>query len=92
MMMKTMMMMKSLQLDQTRMHSSEPESGHSKHSSEHSFDDVSKQDEGHVSDLEDTGNAHIPKVKVAMLHWFNPIQDEERTRATPEPEWDHSPE
>ncbi|GJY08620.1 hypothetical protein Tco_0375674 [Tanacetum coccineum] len=36
---------------------SEPESGHSEHSS----DDVSKQDEGHVSDLEDTDNAHIPK-------------------------------
>ncbi|GKE93850.1 hypothetical protein Tco_1574945 [Tanacetum coccineum] len=35
---------------------SKPESGHSKHSS----DDVSKQDEGHVSDLEDTDNAHIP--------------------------------
>ncbi|GKF47671.1 hypothetical protein Tco_0137473 [Tanacetum coccineum] len=32
-------------------------SGHSEHSS----DDVSKQDEGHVSDLEDTDNAHIPK-------------------------------
>ncbi|GJT48450.1 hypothetical protein Tco_0974607 [Tanacetum coccineum] len=39
------------------MHRSEPESGHSEHSS----DDVSKQDEGHVSDLEDTDNAHIPK-------------------------------
>ncbi|GJR43360.1 hypothetical protein Tco_1311463 [Tanacetum coccineum] len=36
---------------------SEPESRHSEHSS----DDVSKQDEGHVSDLEDTDNAHIPK-------------------------------
>ncbi|GJV51468.1 hypothetical protein Tco_1447209, partial [Tanacetum coccineum] len=39
------------------MHRSEPESGHSKHSS----DDISKQDKGHVSDLEDIDNAHIPK-------------------------------
>ncbi|GJY80590.1 hypothetical protein Tco_0493341, partial [Tanacetum coccineum] len=47
------------------MHRSEPKSGHSEHSSEHSSDDVSKQDEGHVSDLEDTDNAYIPKVKAA---------------------------
>ncbi|GJY11704.1 hypothetical protein Tco_0381013 [Tanacetum coccineum] len=40
------------------MHRSEPESGHSEHSS----DDILKQDEGHVLDLEDTDNAHIPKV------------------------------
>ncbi|GJS03203.1 hypothetical protein Tco_0319711 [Tanacetum coccineum] len=62
------------------MHNSEPESGHSKHSS----DDVSKQDEGHISDLEDTDNTHIPKVKAAT--WFKPIQEDERP-ATPEPEW-----
>ncbi|GJS19794.1 hypothetical protein Tco_0448426 [Tanacetum coccineum] len=59
---------------------SELESGHSEHSS----DDVSKQDEGHISDLEDTDNAHIPKVKAAT--WFKPIQEDERP-ATPEPEW-----
>ncbi|GKC09752.1 hypothetical protein Tco_1001362, partial [Tanacetum coccineum] len=47
-------------------------------------DDVSKQDEGHISDLEDTDNTHIPKVKVAT--WFKPIQEDERP-ATPEPEW-----
>ncbi|GJS27763.1 hypothetical protein Tco_0488383 [Tanacetum coccineum] len=62
------------------MHISEPESGHSEHSS----DDVSKQDEGHVSDLEDTDNAHIPKVTAAT--WFKPIPKDERP-ATPEPEW-----
>ncbi|GJZ39044.1 hypothetical protein Tco_0585607, partial [Tanacetum coccineum] len=62
------------------MHRSEPESGHSEHSS----DDVSKQDEGHVSDLEDTDNAHIPKVTAAT--WFKPIPEDERP-ATPEPEW-----
>ncbi|GKB84347.1 hypothetical protein Tco_0956619 [Tanacetum coccineum] len=59
---------------------SEPESGHSEHSS----DDVSKQYEGHVSDLEDTDNAHIPKVTAAT--WFKPIPEGERP-ATPEPEW-----
>ncbi|GJT43711.1 hypothetical protein Tco_0952426 [Tanacetum coccineum] len=62
------------------MHRSEPEYGHSKHSS----DDVSKQDEGHVSDLEDTDNAHIPKAAAAT--WFKPIPEDERP-ATPEPEW-----
>ncbi|GKC06357.1 hypothetical protein Tco_0997967, partial [Tanacetum coccineum] len=59
------------------MHNSEPES-------EHSSDDISKQDKWHVSDLEDTDNAHIPKVKATT--WFKPIQEDERP-ATPEPEW-----
>ncbi|GJS96597.1 hypothetical protein Tco_0803565 [Tanacetum coccineum] len=40
--------------------------------------------EGHVSDLEDTDNAHIPKVTAAT--WFKPIPEDERP-ATPEPEW-----
>ncbi|GKC91161.1 hypothetical protein Tco_1151810 [Tanacetum coccineum] len=62
------------------MHRSESESGHSEHSS----NNVSKQDEGHVSDLEDTDNAYIPKVTVAT--WFKPIQEDKRP-ATPEPEW-----
>ncbi|GKC55862.1 hypothetical protein Tco_1083460, partial [Tanacetum coccineum] len=62
------------------MHRSEPESRHSEHSS----DDVSKQDEGHISDLEDTNNAHIPKVTAAT--WFKPIPEDKRP-ATPEPEW-----
>ncbi|GKA99954.1 hypothetical protein Tco_0827948 [Tanacetum coccineum] len=61
------------------MHRSELESGHSEHSS----DDVSKQDKGHVSELEDTDNAHIPKVTAAT--WFKPILEDERP-ATPEPE------
>ncbi|GKC99039.1 hypothetical protein Tco_1169314, partial [Tanacetum coccineum] len=39
------------------MHRSDPESEHSEQSS----DDIPMQDEGHVSDLEDTDNAHIPK-------------------------------
>ncbi|GKD13901.1 hypothetical protein Tco_1198308 [Tanacetum coccineum] len=62
------------------MHSSESEYGHSKHSS----DDVLKQDEGHISDLKNTDNTYIPKVKAAT--WFKPIQEDERP-ATPEPEW-----
>ncbi|GKB23434.1 hypothetical protein Tco_0862835 [Tanacetum coccineum] len=40
------------------MHRSDPESEHSEQSS----DEIPMQDEGHVSDLEDTDNAHIPKV------------------------------
>ncbi|GKF50482.1 hypothetical protein Tco_0146949, partial [Tanacetum coccineum] len=47
-------------------------------------DVVLKQDEGHVSDLEDTNNIHIPKVMAAT--WFKPIPEDERP-ATPEPEW-----
>ncbi|GJX79963.1 hypothetical protein Tco_0328112 [Tanacetum coccineum] len=42
------------------------------------------QDEGHVSDMEDTDNAHIPKVSTTT--WFKPIPEGERP-ATPEPEW-----
>ncbi|GJV79274.1 hypothetical protein Tco_1515144 [Tanacetum coccineum] len=38
---------------------SDPESEHSEQSS----DDISKQDEGNDSDMEDTDNAHIPKVR-----------------------------
>ncbi|GKD56085.1 hypothetical protein Tco_1289472, partial [Tanacetum coccineum] len=63
------------------MHRSEPESEYSKHSS----DDASTRDEGHVSDLEDTNNAHVPKVPDTTT-WFKPIPKEERP-ATPEPEW-----
>ncbi|GKC47112.1 hypothetical protein Tco_1064834, partial [Tanacetum coccineum] len=59
---------------------SDTESEHSKQSS----DDIPMQDEGHVSDLEDTDNAHIPKVSTTT--WFKPIPEGERP-ATPEPEW-----
>ncbi|GKA93179.1 hypothetical protein Tco_0815165 [Tanacetum coccineum] len=62
------------------MHRSDPESEHS----EQSLDDIQMQDEGHVSDLEDTDNAHIPKVSTTT--WFKPIPEGERP-ATPEPEW-----
>ncbi|GJU40928.1 hypothetical protein Tco_1193885 [Tanacetum coccineum] len=54
------------------------------HQSEQSSDDNPITDEGHVSDPEDTDNAHIPKVPAAT--WFKPIPEEERP-ATPEPEW-----
>ncbi|GJU01873.1 hypothetical protein Tco_1112211 [Tanacetum coccineum] len=62
------------------MHKSDPESEHSEQSS----DDISMQDEGNVSDMEDTDNAHIPKVSTTT--WFKPIPESERP-ATPEPEW-----
>ncbi|GJZ78865.1 hypothetical protein Tco_0643702 [Tanacetum coccineum] len=48
------------------------------------LDDISKQDEGNDSDMEDTDNAHIPKVSTTT--WFKPIPESERP-ATPEPEW-----
>ncbi|GJS92465.1 hypothetical protein Tco_0799433 [Tanacetum coccineum] len=47
-------------------------------------DDISMQDEGNVSDMEDTDNAHIPKVSTTT--WFKPILESERP-TTPEPEW-----
>ncbi|GJR66525.1 hypothetical protein Tco_0012590 [Tanacetum coccineum] len=56
----------------------------SDHQYEQSSDDNPITDEGHVSDLEDTDNTHIPKVPAAT--WFKPILEEERP-ATPEPEW-----
>ncbi|GJY49569.1 hypothetical protein Tco_0439525 [Tanacetum coccineum] len=62
------------------MHRSDPESEHSEQSS----DDISMQDEGNDSDMEDTDNAHIPKVSTTT--WFKPIPESERP-ATPEPEW-----
>ncbi|GKA67452.1 hypothetical protein Tco_0767369 [Tanacetum coccineum] len=62
------------------MHRLDPESKHSEQSS----DDIPMQDEWHVSDLEDTDNAHIPKVSTTT--WFKPIPEGERP-ATPEPEW-----
>ncbi|GJZ35444.1 hypothetical protein Tco_0581261 [Tanacetum coccineum] len=62
------------------MHRSDPESEHSEQSS----DDIPMQDEGNDSDMEDTDNAHIPKVSTTT--WFKPIPESERP-ATPEPEW-----
>ncbi|GJY79767.1 hypothetical protein Tco_0485568 [Tanacetum coccineum] len=59
------------------MHRSDPESGHSEQSS----DDIPMKDEGNDSDMEDTDNAHIPKVSTTT--WFKPIPESERP-ATPE--------
>ncbi|GJV02379.1 hypothetical protein Tco_1335948 [Tanacetum coccineum] len=42
------------------------------------------RDAGNDSDMEDTDNAHIPKVSTTT--WFKPIPESERP-ATPEPEW-----
>ncbi|GKG09779.1 hypothetical protein Tco_0338525, partial [Tanacetum coccineum] len=51
------------------MHRSDPESEHS----EQSTDDITKQDEGNDSDMENTDNAHIPKVSTTT--WFKPIPE-----------------
>ncbi|GJY65839.1 hypothetical protein Tco_0468077, partial [Tanacetum coccineum] len=74
------------QITDTRddVNSSMPRSDTESEHSEHSSDDILMQDEGHVSDLEDTDNAHIPKVLTTT--WFKPIPEGERP-ATPEPEW-----
>ncbi|GKE63930.1 hypothetical protein Tco_1514297, partial [Tanacetum coccineum] len=48
-------------------------------------EDIPISDEGHVSDPEDTDNAHMPKVPDTTT-WFRPIPEEERP-ASPEPEW-----
>ncbi|GKF50892.1 hypothetical protein Tco_0147359, partial [Tanacetum coccineum] len=58
----------------------DPESEHSEQSS----DDIPMKDEGNDSDIEDTDNAHIPKVSTTT--WFKPIPESELP-ATPEPEW-----
>ncbi|GJZ98482.1 hypothetical protein Tco_0670935, partial [Tanacetum coccineum] len=54
------------------MHRSDPESEHS----EQFTDDISKQDKRNDSDIEDTDNAHIPKVSTTT--WFKPIPESER--------------
>ncbi|GJX01077.1 hypothetical protein Tco_0184990 [Tanacetum coccineum] len=64
--------------------SSMPRSDTESEHSEQSSDDIPMQDEGHVSDLEDTDNAHIPKVSTTT--WFKPILEGERP-AIPEPKW-----
>ncbi|GKG08631.1 hypothetical protein Tco_0334463, partial [Tanacetum coccineum] len=62
------------------MHKSDLELEHSEQSS----DDISMHDEGNVSDMEDTDNAHIPKVSTTT--WFKPNPESKRP-ATLEPEW-----
>ncbi|GJW53181.1 hypothetical protein Tco_0097266 [Tanacetum coccineum] len=48
-------------------------------------EDIPISDEGHVSDPEDTDNAHMPKI-IDTTTWFRPILEEERP-ASPKPEW-----
>ncbi|GKF89511.1 hypothetical protein Tco_0263474, partial [Tanacetum coccineum] len=64
--------------------SSMPKSDTESEHSEQSSDDIPMQDEGHDTDMEDTDNAHIPKVSTTTC--FKPIPESERP-ATPEPEW-----
>nr|GEV71657.1 uncharacterized mitochondrial protein AtMg00810-like [Tanacetum cinerariifolium] len=47
--------------------------------------DIPSPDDMHVSDSEDTDNAHIPKV-LTTTTWFRPLPEEERP-ASPEPKW-----
>ncbi|GJW89990.1 integrase, catalytic region, zinc finger, CCHC-type containing protein [Tanacetum coccineum] len=64
--------------------SSMPRSDTKSEHSEQSSNDIPMQDERHVLDMEDTDNAHIPKVSTTK--WFKPIPEGERS-TTPEPEW-----
>ncbi|GJQ93815.1 hypothetical protein Tco_0004954 [Tanacetum coccineum] len=64
------------------MHKSDPESEHSEQSSY----DISMQDEGNDSDMEDTWTrSHFPR-GCRTTTWFKSIPESERP-ATPEPEW-----
>ncbi|GJS81725.1 hypothetical protein Tco_0748266 [Tanacetum coccineum] len=60
------------------MHRSDPESEHSEQSS----DDISKQDEGNDSDMEDTDNAHIPKGKMHYATTFKVPEENKLQRKT----------
>ncbi|GKG16035.1 hypothetical protein Tco_0358358, partial [Tanacetum coccineum] len=48
-------------------------------------EDIPISDEGHVSNPEDTNNAHMPKISDTTA-WFRPIPEEKRP-ASPEPKW-----
>ncbi|GJQ95611.1 hypothetical protein Tco_0006750 [Tanacetum coccineum] len=52
---------------------------------EQTTEDIPISNEGHVSDLEDTDNTHMPKIPDTTT-WFRPIPEEERP-ASPELEW-----
>ncbi|GKF49616.1 hypothetical protein Tco_0142867 [Tanacetum coccineum] len=94
------MMMKDLQLDQTR--GKDPKVGSTTSKSapakdpveeptgkvimdEQPTEDIPIFDEGHVSDPEDTDNAYMPKIP-DITTWSRPMPEEER-HASPEPEW-----
>ncbi|GJT24157.1 hypothetical protein Tco_0894094 [Tanacetum coccineum] len=53
--------------------------------SEQPIDDVLIPDDVHISDSEDIGVAHLPKIKTRP-DWLKPIPEEERPK-TPEPDW-----
>ncbi|GKF67120.1 hypothetical protein Tco_0193637 [Tanacetum coccineum] len=95
-----MMIMKALQLDQTR--DKDPKVGSKNGKSapakdlnekptdkvimdEQPIEDIPISDEEHVSDMEDTDSAHMPKIPDTTT-WFRPIPKEERL-VSPEPEW-----
>ncbi|GJR09290.1 retrovirus-related pol polyprotein from transposon TNT 1-94 [Tanacetum coccineum] len=49
------------------------------------IDDIPIPDDVHLSDSEDTGAAHLPKIK-PRPDWLKPVPEEE-TPETPEPDW-----
>ncbi|GKG08262.1 hypothetical protein Tco_0334094, partial [Tanacetum coccineum] len=53
--------------------------------SEQPTDDIPIPDDMHLSDSEDTGADHLPKIKTRR-DWLKPIHEEE-TPETPEPDW-----
>ncbi|GJS00817.1 hypothetical protein Tco_0317325 [Tanacetum coccineum] len=53
--------------------------------SEQPIDDILIPNKVHLSDTEDTGVDHLPKIKT-RADWLKPIPDEERQK-TPEPYW-----
>ncbi|GJS83302.1 hypothetical protein Tco_0749843 [Tanacetum coccineum] len=53
--------------------------------SEQPVDDVPIPDDVHISDSEDTGTAHLLKIKTRP-DWLKPVPEEERPE-TPEPDW-----
>ncbi|GJR76528.1 hypothetical protein Tco_0088893 [Tanacetum coccineum] len=53
--------------------------------SEHPVDDIPIPDDVYLSDSEDTGVAHLPKIKTRP-DWLKPLPEEEAPE-TPEPDW-----
>ncbi|GJU03212.1 hypothetical protein Tco_1113550 [Tanacetum coccineum] len=56
-----------------------------KQDSDASVDDIPILDVEHISYLENTGVAHLPKIKTRP-NWLKPVPEEDRPK-TPEPEW-----
>ncbi|GJS78382.1 hypothetical protein Tco_0728263 [Tanacetum coccineum] len=53
--------------------------------SEQRVNDIPIPDDVHISDSEDTGSAHLPKIKTRP-DWLKPVPEEQRPKTT-EPDW-----